>query len=137
MSLMLHNNSSLKTLNISHSSLSDDGVTIIVDSVKDNTTLCNLDMSSNNFTSSSSAKIVELFHRNKHLSSLNLQQFNHDNAYVFGMDILRSIELSNHSIKWLGLPGSSEESQLNKVMTAINQSRSTRNINHITVEYYR
>ena len=133
LSLMLQNNSSLKTLNISYSELSDDEVTIIVDSVKGNTTLCNLDMAGNKIASA--AKIVELLQCNKHLSRLNLQQHDHWNFSAFNLDILSSIMHSNHSLKWLGLPRSSEEWQLNKVKAAINQSRSSMNISHIVVEH--
>ena len=132
LSLMLQNNSSLKTLNISYSGLSNDEVTTIIDSVKGNVTLCNLDMAKSTFASA--AKIVELLQYNKHLSRLNLQQ-QHWNSSAFNLDILSSIKDSNHSIEWLGLPRSSEEWQLNKVVTAINQSRSSMNINHIVVEY--
>ena len=131
---MLQNNSSLKTLNISYCVLSDNEIAVIVDSVKGNTTLRNLDMAGNNITAA--AKIVELLQCNKHLSILNLQQYYHENPVAYNLNILSSIVHNNHSIKWLGLPRSSEEWQLNKIIATINESRGTMNINHIVVEYY-
>ena len=125
----------MKTLNISYNDLSDNEIAIIVDSIKGNTTLSNLNIAGNKIASE--AKIVELLQCNKHLSILNLQQRHHWNSSAFNLSILSSIAHSNHSIKWLGLPRSSEEWQLNKVITTINQSRSSININHIVVEYYK
>ena len=135
LSFMLQNNSSLKALNISHNTLSDNEIAIIVDSVKGNTALRNLDMAGNYFTSA--AKVIELLQCNKHLFILNLQQHHHENPATFNLNILSSIMHSNQSLKWLGLPRSSEEWQLNKVIATINQSRSSMNISHIVVEYYK
>jgi len=133
LSHMLQSNSSLTKLDISYSGLSDDGVAVVADSIKDNTSLRSLNMSENNITSAT--KIVELLQCNQHLSTLNLQQFCHANSFAFSINILNSIAQSNVSLKWLGLPKSNEEWKLNQVIVAINQSRSSMNVDHIHVEY--
>ena len=135
LSLMLQNNSSLITLNISHNHLSDGEVAIVTDSIRGNTSLQTLDLSGNNIFSA--AKIVELLQCNRHLSTLNLQQYHHGNPLAFNMNILNTIAHSNQSIKWLGLPKPAEEWQLNRVIAAINQSRNLVSINHVIVEYYK
>ena len=135
LSLMLQNNSSLITLNISHNGLSDDELAIVADSIKGNTSLQNLNLSGNNI--SSAAKFAKLLQCNQHLSTLNLQQFHHGNPLAFNMTILNSIAHSNQSIKWLGLPKPAEEWQLDRVIAAINQSRSSLSIKHVIVEYYK
>ena len=130
---MLKEKSSLKLLDISSIGLSDVGADFVCDSLMHNSTLQHLNMSGNNITSAD--KIICLLEMNQCICFLDLRQFHHVDPFSFNLTIINAL-YQNNILTWLGLPKCTKFSQLNEIVTEVNEHRKKHRVSSIKVEYY-
>ena len=86
----LHNNTTIKKLDLSCNKITDDGAVAITECLKTNNTIQELNLSYNQITSKGARQIAKVIFANKHLHKLNVSQNSiHDDGVMYISDSLK------------------------------------------------